>query len=76
MKTFLSQEALVVAYWRKLASSIRTARKSSGRISAPRATALRTQARRVAHGLQTRPALKNIAGGDTESFRHWNLSAY
>jgi len=31
MRTFPAEEALVVAYWRKLASSIQTAHKSRGR---------------------------------------------
>jgi hypothetical protein len=30
MRTFPAEEALVVAYWRKLASSIQTAHKSPG----------------------------------------------
>ena len=32
MKTFPAEESLVLAYWRKLTSSIRTARKSRGRV--------------------------------------------
>lgn len=31
MKTFPAEESLVLAYWQKLTSSIRTARKSRGR---------------------------------------------
>ena len=33
MRTFPAEEALVIAYWRKLTSSIRTARKSRGRVA-------------------------------------------
>lgn len=32
MKAFLAEESLVLAYWQKLTSSIRTARKSRGRM--------------------------------------------
>lgn len=55
MRTFPAEEALVVAYWRKLVSSIRAARKSRGRAPVRHAKALRTQPRRTAHSLQTRP---------------------
>ena len=33
MRTFPAEEALVVAYWRKLASSVRAAHKSRGRVA-------------------------------------------
>ena len=33
MRTFPAEEALVVAYWRKLTSSIRAARKGRARIA-------------------------------------------
>jgi len=55
MRTFPAEEALVVAYWRKLVSSIRAARKSRGRPSVRHATALRMKPRRTAASLQTRP---------------------
>ena len=55
MRTFPAEEALVVAYWRKLVSSNRVAYKSRARASVRHATALRTQPRRTAHSLQTRP---------------------
>jgi len=55
MRTFPAEEALVIAYWRRLASAVRAARKSRGRASARHAAVLRTQARRSAHRLQTRP---------------------
>jgi len=50
MRTFPAEEALVVAYWRKLVSSNRVAYKSRTRVSA-RTTVhgLRTHRRRVSH---------------------------
>ena len=50
MRTFPAEEALVVAYWRKLVSSIGAAHKNRTRVSA-RTTAhgLRTHQRRVSH---------------------------
>jgi hypothetical protein len=44
MRNFPTEKALVVAYWRKLASRVEAAYKSRGRASA----------RRAAHVLQTR----------------------
>jgi hypothetical protein len=50
MRTFPAEEALVLAYWRKLASSIRAVRKSRGRVSA----------RRAVHVLQTPRAGRRV----------------
>lgn len=50
MRKFLSEKALVAAYWRKLTSSIGAAYKSRGRVSAGATVqALRTHQRRASH---------------------------
>jgi hypothetical protein len=62
MRTLPTREALVAAYWRKLASSIGAAYKSRGRVLARRAAgALQTRRRRfrgngAAKGIPARPA--------------------
>ena len=53
MKTFLSHEALVVAYWRKLASSIGVAYKNQGRSLARHATRALTTRRSRSHRRET-----------------------
>jgi len=49
MRTFPAEEALVVAYWRKLVSSNGVAYKSRTRVSARTVHGLRTHSRRASH---------------------------
>jgi hypothetical protein len=50
MRTLPTREALVAAYWRKLASSIETAYKARGRVFAGGATGALQRRRRRSRG--------------------------